>query len=244
MLWFVLAMCRGSRGMENYDIVQLLPKIELHAHLSGSIRLSTLLEWAPQNPVLLVHSKLKEKRPTINQQFELFKEIHKIVNSKDRLIQAVKEIIADYMSENTIYLELRTSPRPLFRDSMSREDYIQCIVDVINDHNSRLSHIMLVKLIISLDRGLRFKDAVEISSLVTDLKFMQNSTEYPVPVIVGMDFSGNPYGGKFEDFSPLFDHATDHNLGVTIHTAQLPHLSDSADLQTDEDDTESILKFR
>jgi adenosine deaminase len=203
-----------------------------------------LLEWAPSNTALRTYISNKEKRPNLNQQFALFLEIHKIVNSRERLTRAVKEIIKDYMEENTIYLELRTTPRSLFSDNMSKMDYIQCIVNIIQEHNERFSHIMLVKLIITIDRGSRFKDAIDISAIASDLSFVSNTTEYPVHTIVGVDFGGNPHGGKFEDFSPLFDNLKDNELDVTIHTAQLPHLSDSADLQIDEDDTESILKFR
>ena len=74
---------------------------------------------------------------------------------------------------------------------------------------------------------------------------LSNTTEYPIKTIVGLDFSGNPYGGKFEDFSPLFDTARDRGLGTAIHTAEVSELSNSAGARTaDMDDTESILSFR
>jgi adenosine deaminase len=225
--------------VEEFRLIKAIPKIELHAHLHGSIRMSTLQELSGSSGLPLnVDSELN-----LEKCFKLFGLVHKLVSNIGVVKRILKEVIDDYMAENTIYLELRTTPRSL-SDGTTVEAYVETLVDLVQQHNIQFGDKMLVKLVLSIDRSSRFKDAIEISELAADYRFLSNSTEYPVRTIVGLDFSGNPYGGKFEDFSPLFDNAKERGLGLTVHTAEVRELSDSVDPRTDEDDTESILNFR
>ena len=200
--------------------------------------MSTVLELAAKrNIVVESTSKL-----SLEQCFKLFGSVHAVISTIDIVKRITQEVIEDYMAENTIYLELRTTPRGL-ADGTTREKYVETLVSVIEDHNIRFGDVMLVKLILSIDRGGRFRDAVDISELAGDFRFISNSTEHPIKTIVGLDFSGNPTGGRFEDFSPLFDTAKERGLGITLHTAEVKDLSDSVDNST-EDDTQSIINFR
>jgi len=236
LFWpFLCSYCYTS---EDERIVTLLPKVELHAHLHGSIRMATIKELAAARNLQLDTSA----ELSLEQCFKLFGMVHKVVNTLEVVKRITSEVLADYMAENTIYLELRTTPRTL-ADGSTPEMYVEMLVGLIEEHNVRFGDVMLVKLILSIDRASRFKDAVVISELAGDYRFISNTTEYPVKTIVGLDFSGNPTGGKFEDFSPLFDTARDRGLGITLHTAEVSALSDSADNST-EDDTQSILNFR
>jgi adenosine deaminase len=223
---------------DEYSVLHSVPKIELHAHLHGSIRLSTLQELSKEKGVLLETSS----ELNLDRCFKLFGTLHKVVSSVDTLKRITREVLEDYMSENTIYLELRSTPRNL-SDGTTVERYVEVLVDLIEQHNIANGDKMLVKLILSIDRSSRFSDALDISELAGDYRFISNGTDYPVRTIVGLDFSGNPHGGRFEDFSPLFDTARDRGLGLTVHTAETRELSDSVDPRTDEDDTESILNF-
>lgn len=234
--WHIL--CAFCYTAEDERIVTLLPKLELHAHLHGSIRMATILELAQARNLHIDTSA----ELSLEQCFKLFGSVHKVINTLEIVKRITSEVLADYMAENTIYLELRTTPRTL-ADGSTPEMYVETLVSIIEDHNVRFGDIMLVKLILSVDRASSFKDAVIITELAGDFRFISNTTEYPVKTIVGLDFSGNPNGGKFEDFSPLFDTARDRGLSITLHTAEVTALSDSADNST-EDDTQSILNFR
>lgn len=224
---------------EEFRILHQVPKVELHAHLHGSIRLSTLKELSVAQGVSLD----TDGELNLEKCFKLFGVLHRIVSSIDILKRITQEVLNDYMAESTIYLELRTTPRNL-SDGTTVERYVEFLVELIEKHNIEHGDRMLVKLILSIDRSSRFRDALEISELAADYRFLSNSTAYPVRTIVGLDFSGNPHGGRFEDFSPLFDNAQDRGLSLSVHTAEISELSDSVDPKTDEDDTESILNFR
>jgi len=239
LLVLCVALSSHAYTAEDERIVTLLPKVELHAHLHGSIRMSTVLELAAERNIKVETSA----KLSLEQCFKLFGSVHAVISTIDIVKRITLEVIADYMAENTIYLELRTTPRGL-ADGTTREQYVETLVNLIEQHNIRFGEVMLVKLILSIDRGSRFRDAVDISELAGSFRFISNTTEHPVKTIVGLDFSGNPTGGKFEDFSPLFDTAKERGLGVTVHTAEVRDLSDSTDNSTTEDDTQSIINFR
>ncbi|CAH8381850.1 unnamed protein product [Eruca vesicaria subsp. sativa] len=81
-----------------------MPKIELHAHLNGSIRDSTLLELA---------RVLGEKGVVV------FSDVEDVIQKNDRslarlrnyLIFSFVKVIEDFALENVVYLELRTTPK-------------------------------------------------------------------------------------------------------------------------------------
>eukprot|EP01042_Synura_sphagnicola_P022860 gene22860-29134_t len=109
------------------------------------------------------------------------------------------------------------------------EDYLQLVVQTIAEYNKKTidedevttTEKMLVKLVISMDRSKKFVDAEEILSLVERYRHYEDQQ-----VIVGVDFSGNPLGGRFQDFAPVFTEARKLNLNITVHTAELSSLSE------------------
>lgn len=229
----LLGSCMCELSVE--EAMLRLPKLELHAHLHGSVRRSTLLELAALDnataPLKLSLDKYDHGLP--DKPFELFPLVHGIVKSKEIVKRIVQEMIADYQQQNCIYLEIRTTPRSL-PDGTSLEEYLALVVGVIGEHNAVFGEQMLVKLIVGVDRGKKYSDAVEALELAT--KLMYYGTD---KVIVAMDFSGNPLGGRFQDFAEVFTQAKQRGFNVTVHTAEMKGLSERAD----SDETAFILSF-
>lgn len=104
------------------DFIRALPKAELHAHLSGSVRNSTLVELIRNNGVFnddlaeleraeaMIH---KEGTRSLSDCFCIFDIIHKILNTKEAVTRVVYEMIEDCAKDNIRYLEVRTTPRRL-----------------------------------------------------------------------------------------------------------------------------------
>lgn len=214
-------------------IIFLLPKVELHAHLHGSIRLSTLVELAKQQSIAMDHIDTKQVNLEVG--FKLFDIVHKVISRVEILRRLFSEVVHDYMVENTLYLELRTTPRPL-ADGTTAEIYVRELVEMTVRHNEAHGNRMLIRLILSIDRGKPFTQAADILSIAISSRRTHNSP------IVGLDFSGNPFGVSFSEFMNLFQRARDEGLKVTVHTAEIGDLSINA--LTNEDETSSILKFR
>jgi adenosine deaminase len=237
-----LAWAKIINTEEDELIVKQMPKIELHAHLHGSVRLSTLQELAAlngeENNVILEshHAGMVEKP------FELFPLIHKTINRKEIVQQVLLEMIQDFANENTIYLEIRSTPRTL-ADGTTPHEYLLALVEMIDflknmsngiSPNTTTIGKMMVRLIVSIDRAKPYQEAFNSLQSIKEIQ-----EQYP-GIIVGIDFSGNPLGGRFNEFIEIFKIAREKlGLKVTIHAAETKELSDPQD-----DETEYILNFK
>ena len=107
LIYLVLLIPTSSvYSHDEQRILHKIPKVELHAHLHGSIRLTTLQELSNVASIPLdVHEELN-----LEKCFKLFGVMHKIVSTIAIVKRIINEVIEDYMAENTIYLELRTTP--------------------------------------------------------------------------------------------------------------------------------------
>jgi len=191
-----------------------IPKIELHAHLHGSIRRSTLQEFLSQEG----SSESFSQKVTLEEAFRLFKLVHSVVTTPQRVSKITQEMIEDFQAEGCVYLEIRTTPKA--SDHMTKKDYMQAVTETIQNYSGQ----MTVKLLVSVNRSFSLEEAKD------NLELAKESS-----VCVGLDFSGNPTIGKFSQFKAVFEEARAAGLKVTVHTGEIPH---------DEQDTLEILNFK
>ncbi|KAL7547001.1 hypothetical protein ACHAWF_010321 [Thalassiosira exigua] len=129
-----------------------LPKVELHAHLNGSIRQHTLVELAHERNVTLPKQFLlheaaagsealffNTKPRSLLECFEIFSYIPKCVNDLAALRRITNEVLEDAADDNVAYIELRTGPKVLLRDHQSAADglctkkqYVDTIIEVMD----------------------------------------------------------------------------------------------------------------
>lgn len=120
------------------------------------------------------------------------------------------EALEDMRRNNVRYAELRTTPRPL-PDGTSRREYIVTVLRAFRDFEDTQACLsgngtvgcegerlptLIPRLLLSVDRGRSSEEAMEVATLATQLR----GEEQWKPYVVGMDFSGNPTKGSFEDF--------------------------------------------
>ena len=196
--------------------IQSLPKVEVHAHIGGSIRDTTLAELISSSdhprdyPELQV---LQGDQRSLSQCFQLFDAVHHLVSSLSVLRRITKETIEDFADENTIYLELRTTPRFDIPDVTPRQ-YVDTVVDTIRQcqREERTKHVC-VRLLLSISRG---HDATQAYATV---ELAGNSDR---DIVVGLDFSGNPTKGNIQDYMPAFSRArTLYGLPISFHVGEI-----------------------
>lgn len=194
------------------DLLASMPKVELHAHLNGCIRESTLLDLANQRNVRLsplLHelqksekntrnggdniSRVNTKQRSLQECFEIFSEISRCVTDLKALRRIAQEALQDFAEQNVVYLELRSTPKVLYHDSSKKQkatkkDYVDTILKVFEEYEeSHCTTPMIPRFIISINRAESVKDAIENSTLAIEYK--KNNNKY----IVGLDLSGNPF---------------------------------------------------
>ncbi|MCB0155204.1 MAG: hypothetical protein KDF65_10445, partial [Anaerolineae bacterium] len=114
---------KDNNRMNLRDLRQVifnLPKIDLHRHLEGSLRLSTLSEIAHQNGVDLPSWSPEELRPYVQVVEDdtpdflgflaKFKLLRRFYSSREAVMRVAYEAVTDAAADNIRYLELRFNP--------------------------------------------------------------------------------------------------------------------------------------
>jgi len=196
-----------------------LPKIELHAHLNGSITpkvMNDLIEQRKDKEPDLAGFTVKN---SINSGFELkdffpiFNTVYRLTDNTKSIEYIARNVLNEFASDGVRYIELRSTPRQNIEKGMTKENYAQTLLSVINEINKRDD--IIVRLILSIDRKSTLEQAMETVNLAIKLK--------TTDIIVGVDMCGNTNGGSFSRIKPAFDFARKNGLGVTIHTAEIPN---------------------
>mmetsp|Transcript_498 Transcript_498/g.1773 ORF Transcript_498/g.1773 Transcript_498/m.1773 type:complete len:343 (-) Transcript_498:25-1053(-) len=200
--------------------VKCLPKVELHAHLSGSISQAFLSSQAASfRTVDVVSSRSLAKC------FEYFEGVRRVITDLASLTEATRHVFREYAAENTIYLELRTTPKRFLvggkEESSDEFDYVAAIRDVAAEF---VAQELEVKLLLSVDRGkLRSPgDAVEAVAKLEAL-----ARRFP-DFVVGLDVSGDP---RAKTAAWILEALTG-TLPTTFHCAEIP----------DDDEARAIVK--
>lgn len=189
-----------------------LPKIDLHAHLNGSIRKSTLYELLSEDDREKI-SQLFQNQMSFSNAFDVFRISSKILTSISVLRRITREVIEDWVKTNCIYLEIRTSLKSL--EKKGKENYLRAVLEEIQKGNELYD--MKTRLIISLNRCLPIDDFIETLEIYKNF-----SDEKLKKLIVGVDYSGYEEEElhRYEDIIPIFNQFRELGLKVTIHMGE------------------------
>ncbi|KAK3904247.1 hypothetical protein C8A05DRAFT_42649 [Staphylotrichum tortipilum] len=211
-----------------------LPKIELHAHLSGSISRQCLHEvWLMKKAAgeTTLQDPLIEMPPgkhdyDLKTFFPLFSSyIYNLVNDAASLRYTTLSVLRDFAADGVVYLELRTTPRALPAAGLSAAGYVDAILAAIAEYEraeaDKPEPKLRTRLILSIDRRAQPALAELTLSLCTP------------PRIVGIDLCGDPSVPLAAHLTPIF-HAARRvpGLGMTVHFAEAPCSSSAGELKT------------
>ncbi|KAI9248509.1 hypothetical protein BDA99DRAFT_446218 [Phascolomyces articulosus] len=185
-----------------------LPKIELHAHINGSISPKTMLhlkELKKSRYPELANFEVPEQLDRISDFFKLFKFIYKLTDDEEAVSIATRNVIDEFAKDGVRYLELRTTPRRNADTGMTKESYLKAVLDVMNEPRQ---DDIIVRLIVSIDRRNTLEEAFEAVDLA--VKFRSQN-------VVGIDLCGDVHQGSFEQLRPAFEKARNEGFYVTLH---------------------------
>lgn len=193
-----------------------LPKIDLHRHMEGSLRLATLAEVAQEHGVHLPSYDIDELRPYVQftddvpdfynflSKMELLRRFYSAGEAVERIAY---EAVADAAHDNIQYLELRFSPAG---KHISPEDVVRNVIKA----TERAAHDfpVQVRLLVTIVREFGVQVAEEVLELA--LAFQDRG-------IVGLDLAGHENTHPGTPFAGVFQRARDSGLCVTIHAGEV-----------------------
>jgi adenosine deaminase len=196
-----------------------LPKVELHRHLEGSLRLTTMLDIANQHGVTVPFSvfnlsglvQVQDQDPlTFTNFLEKFKTLRLFYKSPDVIDRVTREAVEDAARDNIRYLELRFTPVALSRaEGFPLHDVMHWVVQ--SAKAAAQKHKIKVGLIASVNRH----ESPELAEQVAWL-----SSEHIKDGLLGLDMAGNEAEFNSDPFHGIFREAKQAGLHVTIHAGE------------------------
>ncbi|NUM45389.1 MAG: adenosine deaminase [Anaerolineales bacterium] len=210
-------MTENSKTKEFY---KSLPKVELHRHLEGSLRLSTILElahaWGLNLPIAdpprlraLVQVQ-KADPPTSTNFLSKFETLRLFFRSQEVIMRVTREAVADAAADNVRYMELRFTPVALSKAQKFPLDEVMDWV-IASARQAEQDFGVVTRLIASVNRHESVSIAETVAGLAVDR--LNNG-------IIGLDLAGAE--GKFPaaPFEGVFKEACKAGMRITIHAGE------------------------
>jgi adenosine deaminase len=205
--------------MEETGNLQSLPKVELHRHLDGSIRVGTILELARRQGIdpgpaerLTITSPMQDLAAVL----ACFATLQSVLSSAEAISRVAFENVEDAWADGVRLLELRFAPPFIAQGKkLSNDEIIAGVLDGVARAVERFP--LEVGLIGILPRSA----SPEANARATrDLVRWRSSGAPGAHRICGFDLADREAGVDARLFVPLVDEAREAGLGITIHSGE------------------------
>ena len=234
-------MSSATVAAPSLEWIRTLPKVEMHAHLSGSVNDASIRrmlaeeaaeKWATLTDDLSSTVDLQAEScvsaftsgdRSLAQCFEVFKLLHRLLSNLTAVAKITREVIEDFARNGVVYLELRTGPRAMQatakHEATTKKQFVETIVSVIREAEETVrtpsGERICVRLLLSIDRSGSQENAASTVDLAGEF------ASQPNPIVVGLDFSGNPLSSSFRAFQHHFVRARQQfGLKCAIHIGE------------------------
>lgn len=200
------------------ELIQKLPKTDLHVHLDGSVRIPTIIDLAKQQKIALPTMDEQELRKLIvcgdhtvslDDYLRGFHIVNLVLQSKEGLRRAAYELAEDAAKENVRYMEVRYSPILHTNKGLKLTEISQAVIDGLRQGEREFG--IQTGVIIC---GIRNMDPN------TSLKLAELAIAFKNKGVIGFDLAGGEYNHPAKDHKEAFDLALKNNLNITIHAGE------------------------
>jgi len=200
------------------DIIKQLPKAELHCHLDGFCRPSTIVELAKEQGVKLPTENLEELKkiltappdcPDLVTYLRCFDAPLDVMQYAYAITRIFYEACEDAVNDGIMYLELRFAPALHTRKGLTYSQILQAAIDGVHMAQARLP--IVVRIICCAMRHM----SPELNQEVADIAWRFRDSG-----VVGFDLAGPENGFPPHKFIQAFRTVREKNLAVTIHAGE------------------------
>ena len=208
-----------ARPQTQLEVLGALPRVDLHRHLEGSLRLRTLVQLSKEEGLPLPQEEATLGRhvqiqhddcrnsPIFLSKFEVLRTFYR---SPEIIQRVTREAIADAAADNVRYLELRFTPIALASArGFPLGEVADWVIAAAQDEAARRG--IRVGLIMSMTRHEPLGLAEQMAQLAMDRAGRG---------IVALDLAGDEANFSAEAFASIFSTARQAGLGTTAHAGE------------------------
>lgn len=196
-----------------------IAKVELHRHLEGSVRPSTILDISRKHDLPLPTQDLEalrkaiyitEPMESIGEVFERFRLAQQCFVTPEAVERVAREVIEDASADNVALLELRFSPAFMTAvHSLPWDEVLEAISCGVAD--ARRDHTIEVGLLVIISRDLGVERCDETVEFCLEHRDQ----------IVGIDLAGDESRWPARRFASAFRRAAQAGLRITAHAGEI-----------------------
>jgi adenosine deaminase len=194
-----------------------IPKIELHRHLEGSLRLDTMLDIARQYELTIPEThfsslvQMQRDEPLTYSTFlSKFQTLRTFYRSPEVIARVTREAVADAAADGVRYLELRFTPVALSRmQGFSLGEVMDWVIQSAEEAGREYN--LTTRMIASVNRH----EPVDVAEQVAREALARKDRG-----ISGLDLAGNEVDFSAEPFAGLFREVHQSGLHITAHAGE------------------------
>ncbi len=202
--------------MSNYNF----PKIDLHLHLDGAFRFSTIWELAEKQNVKIPKDTLEEyisyirysaNCGSVNQYLRMFDDPQKVMQDYESLSRITFELIEDLVHQGLGYAEIRFAPQFHTQKGMSQFEATEAVLEGRKKALEKYPTMRANIIACMMSLGPTSVNEKENYETIEVCKKYRNDG------LVGIDLAGAEGIVPLSDFGKFFAKAKEANLNMTCH---------------------------
>lgn len=183
-----------------------IPKVELHIHLDGSIRVTTASELL-NRPVIEIEKEMMAPSTchSLTEYLKCFDIPISLMQTKENLIRVSKELAQDLMDDGVIYAEIRFCPLFHIKEGLTKEEVVEAVLEGL--------HMVPLKtnLILCMMRHFTEEENKEIIELTK--KYLHKG-------VCAIDLAGDEAKFPTKNYQHLFEIIREKQIPYTIHAGE------------------------
>src|SRR5574338_714024 len=200
------------------ELIQRLPKTDLHCHLDGSLRLDTVLDLAKKQQVKLPTNDRNElfhmlyageHVTSLDDYLRAFDITLSVLQTEEGLERAAYELAHDAWAENVKYIEVRYSPLLHLRAGLRPAQVVEAVLRGLRTAKREL--------------GVRYGVilcAIRTPSPESSLRIAELCVAFKNRGVVGFDRAGSEVNNPAKVHRQAFQLVIDNNINCTAHAGE------------------------
>ncbi|WP_245805788.1 adenosine deaminase [Bacillus alkalicellulosilyticus] len=200
------------------EFIKTMPKVDLHLHLDGSVKPSTLLELASQHGIqlpttnkqsLVSFMQIEDECKSLTEYLKKFDLVLPVMQTIEAIERISYEVVEQASFENCKYIEVRFAPQLHRNKGLSIEEVMTAVLRGLEQGQKQFGVISRAIVI-----------CMRHQSVEENIEVIRASSKYLGTGVVGVDLAGNEASYPARMHQEVFKVANEYHLPITIHAGE------------------------